>query len=175
MLFNHEKIRNFSKEEIIEQAYDTGFEYEKTRYGCSQCVVAALDTVFEFNYPDLTKASFPLAGGVVNSTEGTCGALVGGLLAIGYLFGRSKEEFLDNQFNRKSLEIGEILYQRFIEEYGSILCKDIQKKIFGRSYNLRDSQDKNIFEKAGGHKDKCPSVVGKSCSWTARIILEQIN
>lgn len=175
MLFNHEKIRKFSKEEIIEQAYNTGFEYEKTRYGCSQCVVAALDTVFEFNYPDLIKASFPLAGGVVNSTEGTCGALVGGLLVIGYLLGRSKEEFLSNQFNRKSLEIGDILYQQFIEEYRNILCKDIQKKIFGRSYNLKDAQDKNIFEKAGGHKDKCPSVVGKSCSWTARIILKQIN
>ena len=174
-LFNYEKFKKFSEEEIIEQAYNIGFNYEQTRYGCSQCVVTALDTVFEFNYPDLIKASFPLAGGVVNSTEGTCGALVGGLMVMGYLFGRNKEEFQDNQFNRKSLELGNKLYQKFIEEYESILCKDIQKKIFGRNFNLNDSQEKKEFEKAGGHQDKCPSVVGTGCSWSARIILDQFK
>lgn len=173
-LFNDEKTKVCSEEEIIEQAYKVGFFYEQTRYGCSQCAVAALEEVFGFNFPDLVKASFPLAGGVVNSTEGTCGALVGSLMVIGYLLGRSKEEFLENKFNRKSLEMGDKLYQKFIDEYGSIRCKDIQKNIFGRNFNLKDDQDKKAFEIAGGHQDKCPSVVGKGCAWCAKIILDQL-
>jgi C_GCAxxG_C_C family probable redox protein len=174
-IFAYEEISKLSEENILEQAYETGFEYEKTRYGCSQCVIAALEKVFKFNFPDLVKASFPLAGGGVNSTEGTCGALVGGLLVIGFMFGRDREEFLKNQFNRKSLEIGDVLFQQFMNEYGSILCKDIQRKIFGRNFNLKDPKEKEAFEQAGGHENKCPSVVGKSCSWTAKIILEQIK
>lgn len=173
--FAYKEISKISEQEILGQAYQAGFEYEKTRYGCSQCVIAALEKVFKFNYGDLVKASFPLAGGGVNSTEGTCGALVGGLLVIGYLFGRDREEFLKNQFNRKSLKVGDILYQRFMAEYGSILCKDIQKKIFGRNFNLKDTKEIVEFKKAGGHENKCPSVVGNGCMWTARIVLEQVN
>ncbi len=173
-LFAYREISKLSEKEILGQAYRKGYEYEKTRYGCSQCVVAALEEVLQLNCPELVKASFPLAGGVVNSTEGTCGALSGGLLIIGFLFGRNQEEFLKNKFNRKSIEVGDTLYQMFKEEYGSILCKDIQKKIFGRSYNLKNFKEKEAFENAGGHDNKCPSVVGRSCSWTTKIILEQI-
>lgn len=39
---------------------------------------------------------------------------------------------------------------RFVQEYGSCLCKDVQKKIFGRSFNFWDEKEKEIFEKSGG-------------------------
>lgn len=174
-MFAYREIKKISEGELLERAYNTGFEYEKTRHSCSQCVIVSLEEVFKFNYPDLVKASYPFGGGGVRSTEGTCGALVGGLLIIGYLFGRNRKEFLKNQFNYKSQEIGDVLFQKFMKEYGSILCKDIQRKIFGRNFNLRDQEDREEYEKAGGHEDKCPSVVGKSCCWTAKIILEQIK
>jgi len=168
------RIKSISKVEMLERAYQIGFEYERTRYGCSQCVVAAIENVFGFDFPDLVKSSYPLAGGVATTTEGTCGALSGGVLIIGYLFGRDREEFKKNVFNRRALFISKPLYDKFIQEYGTCICKGVQKKIFNRSFNLLDKEEMKLFEEAGGHKEKCPNVVGKCSTWVAEIIWNEI-
>ena len=51
----------------------------------------------------------------------------------------------------------------------------MQKKIFGRSFNFWDEKEKELFEKSGGHIDKCPAVVAKAAQWTFEIIEEEIN
>ena len=56
-------LKDFKKENFLQQAYAFGLEYEQTRTGCSQCVICALEKVLGLNYPDLVKASFPLCGG----------------------------------------------------------------------------------------------------------------
>ena len=38
------------------------------------------------------------------------------------------------------------LHDKFIEEYGTIICRDIHCKIFGRIFNLWDPEDKKAFE-----------------------------
>jgi C_GCAxxG_C_C family probable redox protein len=167
-------LSNLKKEDFLQQAYAFGLEYEQTRTGCSQCVVRALERVLGLNYPDLVKSSFPLCGGITNTVEGTCGGLTGGALVIGYLYGRNEEEFDKTMFNRKSLPLAKKLFNKFIQEYNSIRCKDIQTKIMGRSFNLWNEEEKRSFENAGGHKDKCPVVVAKACAWTAEIIWDEI-
>ena len=67
------------------------------------------------------------------------------------------------------------LYDKFVEEYDSPLCKDVQKKIFGRSFNLLDPKEYEEFEKAGAHVDKCPDVSGKVARWTAEILLNELK
>lgn len=126
------------------------------------------------NYPDLVKASFPLCGGVINTTQGTCGGLTGGALVIGYLYGRNKEEFEKTIFNRKSLSLAKKLFDKFIQEYNSIICKGVQNKIMERSFDLWYEEEKKSFENTGGHKDKCPVVVGNACAWTAEIIWDKL-
>ena len=135
------QIKSLSTEEILKRAYQIGFEYERTRYGCSQSVVAAIENVFGFDFPDLVKSSYPLAGGVATTTEGTCGALSGGVLIIGYLFGRSREEFKKNVFNRKALFISKPLYDKFIQEYDTCICKGIQKKIFNPYFTTKSEKN----------------------------------
>jgi len=169
-----QRLNNFKKEDFLQQAYAFGLEYEQTRTGCSQCVVCAMEKISGLNCPDLVKASFPLCGGITNTVEGTCGGLTGGALVIGYLYGRNKEEFEKIMFNRKSLYLAKKLFNKFIQEYNSIRCKDIQTKIMGRSFNLWNEEEKRSFENAGGHKDKCPVVVAKACAWTAEIIWDEI-
>jgi hypothetical protein len=65
------------------------------------------------------------------------------------------------------------LHDRFVEEYGSILCKNIQKKIMGRSYNLWISRDFEEFISSGGHTIRCPDVVGKAAKWTVALLSEK--
>ena len=164
-----------SKEKLIEQVYRLAFKYEAERGSCPQCVLAALRETLNVGDPATIQAADAMAGGTALSTQGTCGALVGGLLTIGSIVGRSYKDFSAGERKRRVFQYAKKLYDKFIEEYGSPLCKDVQKKIFGRSFNLLDPKDYAEFEKAGAHVDKCPSVSGNAAKWTAEIILEDLK
>lgn len=36
-----------------------------------------------------------------------------------------------------------------------------------------DAKEYEEFERAGGHRDKCPSVTGNVAKWVAQILLEE--
>lgn len=164
-----------SKEELIEEAYKLAFKYEAERGSCPQCVLAALMETLEVGNPDTIKAVDAMAGGSALSTEGTCGALVGGLIAISSIVGRTYEDFSEGKWNRRVFQYSKKLYDKFIEEYGSPICKDVHKKLFGRTYKLLDPKEYQEFEKAGAHVDKCPVVSGNVAKWTAEIILNDLK
>ncbi|MBA7528241.1 hypothetical protein ES705_20424 [subsurface metagenome] len=159
----------------MEEVYRLAFNFEKEKHCCSQCTVAALQEVFQIKSEELFSTSFAFGGGFANTGEGTCGALAGGAIIISYLYGRRREEFFHGISNKKADYLTKKLYDRFVQEYGSCICKDVQKKIFGRSFNFWDEKEKEIFEKSGGHIDKCPAVVAKTAQWTYKIIEEEIN
>ena len=101
--------------------------------------------------------------------------MVGGMLAISSIFGREYDNFKDGKKKRRIFKYAKILYDRFVDEYDSPLCCDVQKKIFGRSFNLMDSIEYEEFEKAGAHVDKCPTVSGNAARWTVEIILNEMK
>jgi C_GCAxxG_C_C family probable redox protein len=161
------------REAILQKAYGLGFQYEKEYKGCCQCTLAAIQDIMGMQdntvLDAVFKASMGLSGGICLTGSGSCGSLAGGIIAISYRFGREKGNFKNPEMTGlKAQELGLKLYNRFLETYGSGNCKDIQKKIFGMSFNLMDP-----FENAGAHDDKCPSVVGNAVSWTVEILLEQ--
>ena len=164
-----------SKDEILEKVYTLAFKYEAERGSCPQCVLAALHETLGAGDPKTIQAADALAGGTSLSTEGTCGALVGGLLAIGSVVGRTYEDFSAGKRKRRVFQYSKKLYDKFIEEYHSPICKDIHMKLFGRTFNLLDPVDYAEFEKAGGHVDKCPVVSGKTARWTAEILIEDLK
>jgi len=161
-----------SREELLEKAYRLAFKYEAEIGSCPQCVLAALYETLKVGDPETIKAADALAGGTALSIEGTCGALVGGLLAISSIVGRSYDDFKVGETKRRVFRYSTKLYDRFIEEYGSPLCKDVHQKLFGRTFKLLDPKDYAEFEKAGAHVDKCPSVSGNAAKWAAEIILD---
>lgn len=162
------------KDEILKKAYDLAYKYEAERGSCPQCVYSAIMEAVDIGDPKVVKAADGLAGGTALSTEGTCGALVGGLMAISTLSGRTYDAFSKGDSKRRVFQPSKKLYDKFKKEYGSILCKDIHKKLFGRTFNLMDKKDYQEFEKMGAHVDKCPEVSGKVARWTAEIIIEDI-
>ncbi len=164
-----------SKQKVIDRAYQLGFEHEKEKHYCSQCVLAALQEVFQIRDDRVLQAAGGLHGGVGNSTNGSCGALSGAVMAIGYLYGRSRKEFEEKMSSKKATELAKKVYDRFVTEYGSCLCKEIQTKIFGRSFNFWNEEEVKAFEEAGGHKDKCPGVVAKAAAWTAEILWDEMH
>jgi hypothetical protein len=65
------------------------------------------------------------------------------------------------------------LFLKFNEEYGTILCSEIEFKIFGRYFDKKNPEDRKEKERMGGHVDKCPMVVGKAARWAMELILEE--
>jgi len=165
-------VESRSREELLEKAYQLGFHYEKTYHGCAQCILAVVQDLFGIEEA-VFKAASALSAGMCVTGEGPCGALSGGLLALGYYHGRDREHFAELVLSREAASLGRAFRQRFIDEYGSYICWDIQKKVFGRSFNLLDKEDRAAFEAAGGHDQKCPEVVGKAARWLTEILLEE--
>ncbi|MFQ6065851.1 MAG: C-GCAxxG-C-C family protein [bacterium] len=96
-------------------------------------------------------------------------------MAISYLFGRSRKEFEENISSKRATFLAKKVHDRFTEEYGSCLCKEVQTKIFGRSFNLWNEEEYKAFEEAGAHIDKCPTVVAKAAAWTAEILWDEMQ
>lgn len=171
------KLAFASKNELLEKTSEKAHQFEEVYHGCAQCALGALMETFpEIRDPDAFRAATGLAGGVGLSTEGSCGALAGGTLAIGLFFGRKLEDFADSEGRRfTSYRLAKLLQNRFKEEYGSGICGEIQKHVLGRAYRLYIPEEFDLFVKNGGHSHKCPEVVGLAARWAAEIILEQLE
>lgn len=163
-----------SNKEILKKAYELGFQYEREYRGCCQCALAAIQDTLGMENEAVFKAGTGLAAGVCGTGTGACGGLTGGIMMISSKIGRERKNFKDAEGIRfKTRELALKLYHKFVEEYGSSNCCEIQQKLFGRSYNLLDPAEYEAFDKAGAHIDKCPSVVGNAAKWTVEILLEQ--
>lgn len=158
-----------------QKAYDLAFKYEAERGSCPQCVLSAILETLEIGDEKTIQAADGLAGGTALSSEGTCGALIGGILAIGAVVGRSYADFSEGKRKRRVFQFAQRLYEQFEKEYDGPLCKTVQKNIFGQSYKLCDPREYELFEKAGAHVDKCTSVAGNVAKWTVEILAPLIE
>ncbi len=167
--------KNMKREEVLQKAYDTAFAYERDLGNCPQAMLATMHDIFGIGGDDAFKSGTGFAGGGALAGDGTCGALVGGIMAVGLVLGRDKEAYKSKKGAGRLYKATKKLHDKFVEEFGGAVCKDVQKKIFGRSFNLWDRNDYNEFDKMGAHTEKCTSVVGKTAMWTADIILEELT
>jgi C_GCAxxG_C_C family probable redox protein len=146
--------------------------------GCSQSVLLALQEAYAIGGVESFKAATVLSGGVARRGE-TCGALLGGLMALGLAAGRA--DITDTKAYRDAMtpahEIITAFTRRLQEVFGfetaldTTLCREIQAKIYGRSFDLRDETDYQAFLDAGGHSDDgCPKVCAIAAMVTAEAL-----
>jgi hypothetical protein len=177
-----EPYRGLSREELLQKAYDLGAAYEINSYSCSQCTVKAIHEIIDI--PDaLVKAATSNAAGTAWQLVGTCGGLVGGIMVLDYFFGRPPEHMSSTEVIQdpniaglfSSQPIARQLFNKYIEEYGTITCANIQQQIFGRLYYLEDMDEFNKLEEAGGHSDpnKAPRIVGNAARWVMEMLLDK--
>ncbi len=158
------------KEEILEKAYRLGKAYEKKCTGCAQTAIAAIFEALGIWNEDIFKAASGLADGLGLTGDGSCGALVGGSMVIGYLYGRGKDEFEDMNRPMKSYAMVKKLHDKYVKKYGTCRCHDVQTKLVGRSFNLWDADElKQAFK--SGMMEHCSDLVGNVARLTTKIIL----
>ena len=130
------KYHGLSRKELLDKAYELGRAYEKNSMSCCQSTVAALHELLEID-DSIVKVATSSAGGQASQVSGTCGALIGGTMVLDYFFGRpvekmSREEYIPDNVNlmMDAMGIAVLLYKRFVEEYGGIICPNIQVHFF---------------------------------------------
>ncbi|MCD6533425.1 MAG: C_GCAxxG_C_C family protein [Deltaproteobacteria bacterium] len=134
---------------------------------CAQTSFAVLQEKFDLDGDTVLKAltAFP---GIALRCE-TCGAVTGGLMALGLIFGR--EELDDEKGFQRAVVIARTFCQRFEKELGSTMCGNIQESKFGRTFDLLDPEHLEAWE-AANPIDKCSVVVGIGVRIAAEIIAE---
>jgi len=162
-------------ERVLKKAYDIGYEFERTYHGCAQCVIGAVYQIFpQMRSEDIFRAANAQGGGMGLTSLGQCGAAVGAGMIISQLYGRSLGEIADPEKKRfVAYRLGKEFARRFCLETGSLICGEIQKKKMGRSFDLLNPEQWEIFENAGGHNTHCPDVVGTATRIVVQILLEQ--
>ncbi len=160
-----------TRQEILDRAFACGKSFEMKNGGCPQCTLAAIFEVLGVEDDAVFKAATALADGVGLTGDGHCGALSGGAIAIGYLYGREKRDFGDMMKLVPANLLAKELRDRFVEKYGSVRCRDLQNGFFGRFYNLYDPAGLQAAFEAG-MLDTCSDVVGETARMAVDIILE---
>jgi hypothetical protein len=164
------------------KAYEIAYEYEKKYGECSQCTIRALQEAYSEINSNVFRAIGGLAGGGGSEGDGTCGAYAACLYFFSSKYGRRFED-LDRDKNdpraggfKKNLYfLIESLHNKFMEEYGTIICSQLHRKIFGRPFYHKDADDLKKFDEMGGHEKGCPHICGNAAKWTVEIYENFIN
>ncbi len=93
-------------------------------YHCAETVLLSVAGLF--SPPGGREPDLPLAtgfGGGIARTGRTCGALTGGVLALGYLFGRVDPD--DKESYARVAELSRDVLREFSGEFGSTECEDL--------------------------------------------------
>ena len=167
---------------ILKEAEERGYRYEQEYRDCAQCALLTIQEIFDLKGEEALKAATGFAGGIGRSGS-VCGAFTGGTMALGLLYGRDRQtmkhpdpETRLNRFREIEDRLDRLikrLADRFTEKYGSTICKDIETKLFGRSFDKWNPEERKEKDRLGGHLDKCPGVVGHATRWVAELIIEE--
>ena len=131
--------------------------YRDGDFFCSEAVVKTIRDEFELDVSDdaiAMASSFPVG---VGGAECICGAVVGGSMAIGMVFGRTKAK---DKSVQKSMSLSKELHDTFKERNKTLCCRILTKGM--------KKGDKE-------HMKQCIRFTGEVAADTARIMAREMN
>ena len=129
-------------------------------YNCAQAVAGAFADEMGFPLETVLKLAQPFGGGIGRLRE-VCGAFSGAVLVIGQLYG----DDAPNSPNKMEVyKIVQHLAERFREERGSLVCREILEA-------MKNDKDQPADAPKGGHNPGCANM----CALSASILEEYIR
>lgn len=114
------------------EAGQKAFEYHKSGFHCAEAVLKAIVEIYgnETSH-DIPKIATAFGGGIGRTKHEICGAIAGGVMAIGVLSGRSEPgaDWADPS------EMAAKLKRRFVQEHGTTNCGALLAT-FGHQENM---------------------------------------
>jgi C_GCAxxG_C_C family probable redox protein len=157
-----------SREDMLNELEQKAGDYEERSRCCAQGCLLALQEQFNLGDVLTFKAATAMPGIALRGE--TCGAVIGGLMAIGLAYGRESLDDWDGFL--RAIRPARKFCRAFEKEFGSLMCRDVVKLQCGRSFNLADPAEAEEFEKIGGYK-KCRVPPGKAARIVGEIIMEK--
>ena len=134
--------------------------FRKGEYYCSEAVIASIRKNFELDMPEemIAMASgFPVG---IGKSKCVCGAVSGGIMALGYFFGRTKGTTPKDPKSVKTLELANELQGEFKKNHKVLCCKVLTK---------------GMDMASGEHKSQCISFTGEIAESAAKIIVRELE
>jgi C_GCAxxG_C_C family probable redox protein len=165
-----EKVRGMSakeKEKLLDEIEEATRYNEAENGGTVRCILYTLNKYLGLydneKIKGALKASAAFPGGIAGTNE-VCGGMIGGVMAISLVYGPDPQDELDciipetpafqpesGRMYRANRDRAAEFIKRFRDEFGSVECKDVQTKIWGRYYNLRNPEEYAFFMKRPHH------------------------
>ena len=137
------------------EAGKTAFEYHKSGFHCAEAVLKAITEIYgNGSSRDIPKIATGFGGGIGRTKQEICGAITGGVMAIGFLSGRSEP----GADWTEASEMAAKLKRRFVQEHGTTNCGALLAT-FGPQENMM----------------RCKQLSGEVAGMLADILDEQGN
>jgi C_GCAxxG_C_C family probable redox protein len=137
--------------EIAENYYRTG------RFYCSEAIVKTINDEFRLGYPEEVvrlASGFPIG---IGGAGCSCGAVTGGVMAIGMVFGRDRPK--DPGIDR-CLCLSRELHTFFASRHDCLCCRSLTH---------------GMILKSPEHMKQCVAFTGEVAEETAKIILRELD
>lgn len=148
---------NYTKEEILDKVQSNAEElFRSGTYFCSEAVLQTINELLGKPYDaNIVKlaSGFPIGMGKAGCL---CGAVSGGQMALGIVYGRVEGEPMQD----KMFEISKKLHDYIKDEYKSTCCRVITKEWQGDNF------------KSPERKKHCITITGKVAKWVANELIE---
>ncbi|HML31983.1 C-GCAxxG-C-C family protein [Sporomusa sphaeroides] len=131
--------------------------YRNGDFYCSEAIVKTIKDEFALPLPDSVIAmasGFPVG---IGGSGCTCGAISGGIIAMGMFFGRTEPK--DPKVN-KAMKLAKELHDIFKERHSCLCCR-----VLTRGMELGSPE----------HMKQCISFTGEVAEETAKIIVRELN
>jgi C_GCAxxG_C_C family probable redox protein len=157
------------RQQILDRVQRRAEEYNLFAGNCARSTAMALMEEFGLGNIEVIKALSPFPG--FGGTGWMCGAVTGGLIALG-LYGGS-EDVMDRDAMGATIQAARQFMSRFEQEVGAVTCPKIQEDIvFGRYMDPAASPEHmKAFQEAKGF-EKCGLLPGIGSRLAAEIIIE---
>ncbi|MGB9713792.1 MAG: C-GCAxxG-C-C family protein [Candidatus Bathyarchaeales archaeon] len=128
-------------------------------YNCAQSVLSTMCEFWNIKSELVPKIATPFGGGI-GLRGSVCGALTGGVMAIGIKHGANEPSA---KKHLKAYELAGVVYTEFQKRHGTVLCRELI------GYNLSDPKDLEKAGKAGVFEKKCVGFVKTMVEMLAEI------
>jgi C_GCAxxG_C_C family probable redox protein len=112
-------------------------------YNCAQSVLMAMCEHWRIRSNMVPKVATAFGSGI-GRCGSVCGALVGGVMAIGVKFG-TDEPSADKR--QRSYALARTLYERFEDVHGSVLCRELIGYRLSVPQELEKAKKAKVFDK----------------------------
>lgn len=151
------------------QAMERAYFYEKDFAGCTQSVLRTFFELFDIDDPVFMSATAALPG-FLHSAQGSCGALIGGGLVLGMVFGGRSDLTTGYEGLMRIAPPAQRLVELWMADRrdpltGSTRCGDIS------GVDFRDMKANQAFHDTGEYL-KCAKVASYAAEMTAQVISE---